>query len=166
VRTFADLKETGYEGRAHWRIQFGEPGRSTALKIGGLGRRAVRDAINTAYSINGSGLTQAERELAPEQIFARYLNSTDDVWRVTPIGVGGSYDASDYLFAGFAMVEKEFGPKWQLITGARAEYSDVLVRSEPTVGARTSTNPTFVDVLPAIALTYRPGQRTNVRLSV
>lgn len=165
VRTFADLRESGIEGRAHWRIQFGEPGRSTALKVGGLGRHAGRDAINTAYSINGSGLTQADRELAPEQIFARYLNSSDNVWRVTPIGVGGSYDASDYLFAGFAMVEKEFGPKWQLITGARAEYSDVLVRSEPTVGARTSTNPTFMDVLPAIAITYRPGQRTNIRLS-
>jgi TonB-dependent receptor len=33
------------------------------------------------------------------------------------------------------------------------------------VGARTSTNPTFLDVLPAIALTYRPGARTNIRLS-
>ncbi len=165
VRTFADLAEGSIEGRAHWRIQFGQPGSSTALKIGGLGRHASRDALNTAYSLNATGLTQAERELPPEQIFARYLNAGDNVWRVTPIGVGGSYDASDYLFAGFAMVEKEFGPKWQLITGARAEYSDVLVRSEPTVGARTATRPTFLDVLPALALTYRASPRTNIRLS-
>ena len=165
VRTFADLGESSYESRAHWRLQFGDPGRSTALKIGGLGRYGTRDATNTSYSLNASGLTQAERELPAEQIFARYLNAGDNVWRVTPIGVGGSYDASDYLFAGFAMVEKEFGPKWQLITGARAEYSDVLVRAEPTVGARTATNPTFLDVLPAVAITYRPGARTNLRVS-
>ena len=33
---------------------------------------------------------------------------------------------------GRAMIEKEFGPRWQLITGARAEYSDVLVKAVPT----------------------------------
>jgi hypothetical protein len=165
VRTFSDLQESSYEARGHWRLQFGEPGRITALKVGGLGRYGRRDSENTSYSINASGLSQADRELPAEQIFARYLDASDNVWRVTPIGVGGSYDASDYQFAGFAMVEKDLGEKWQLITGARAEYSDVLVRAEPTVGARTSTNPTFLDVLPAIALTYRPGARTNIRLS-
>ncbi len=165
VRTFSDLTENAYEARAHYRIQFGEPGSLLALKVGGLGRFAERDATSTAYSIAASGLTDAERQLAPEQIFSQYTDASDNVWRVTPIGVGGSYTASDYLGAGFLMVEKEFGPKWQLITGARAEYSDVLVRAEPTVGATTATNPTFLDVLPAIALTYRPGPRTNLRAS-
>jgi TonB-dependent receptor len=165
VRTFSDLTENAYEARAHYRIQFGEPGSLLAFKIGGLGRFAERDATSTAYSIAASGITDAVRQLAPEQIFSQYTGAGDNVWRVTPIGVGGSYTASDYLGAGFVMMEKEFGPKWQLITGARAEYSDVLVRAEPTVGATTATNPTFLDVLPAIALTYRPGPRTNLRAS-
>jgi hypothetical protein len=166
VRTFSDLGENAYELRGHYRVQFGEVGRQLALKVGGLGRYGRREANSTAYSINASGLTQSERELRPELLFdGRYTNPSDNVWRVNAIGVGGAYSANDYLSAGFAMVEKDFGPRWQLITGARVEYSDVLVEAEPTIGARTSTNPTFLDVLPALALTYRPTERMNVRMS-
>ena len=166
VRSFADLSENAYEARGFYRLQFGEPGRTLAVKVGGLGRRAVRDAFNASYSINANGITQAERELGAEAIFnGRYTGATDNVWRVTPIGVGGTYTASDYQYAGFGMVEKEFGPRWQLITGARVEYSDVLVKAQPTIGATTSTNPVFTDVLPAIALTFRPSEAVNVRLS-
>lgn len=165
VRTFSDLAEQAYEARGFWRIQLGEVGRSTAIKVGGLGRHALRDATSTAYSISGSGLTATDREQAAEQLFSRFTGAGDRVWNVTPIGVGGTYDASDYTAAGFAMVEHEFGPTWQLITGARVEHSDVLVRAEPTVGARSSTNPIFTDVLPALALTWRPTDATNLRFS-
>lgn len=166
VRTFSDLGENAYEMRGHYRVQFGEIGRQLALKVGGLGRYGRREANSTAYSINASGLTEAERQLRPELLFdGRYTGSSDAVWRVNAIGVGGAYTANDYLSAGFAMVEKDFGPRWQLITGARVEYSDVLVQAEPTIGARTSTNPTFLDVLPALAVTFRPSERTNIRAS-
>jgi TonB-dependent receptor len=63
------------------------------------------------------------------------------------------------------MIEKDFGPRWQLISGARVEYSDVLVRAEPTVGATTRTNPVFTDVLPALAVTFRPTASMNLRVS-
>lgn len=166
VRSFSDLTEDALEARGHYRVQFGDVGRTLAVKVGGLGRHASRDAFSTAYSLNAASLSQAERELAPERIFdGRYTGAGDNVWRVTPIGVGGSYTASDYLVAGFAMVEKEFGPRWQLISGARVEYSDVLVKAQPTVGAVSSTNPVFTDVLPAIALTWRPTETMNVRAS-
>ncbi len=166
VRTFSDLGENAFELRGHYRVQFGEVGRQLALKVGGLGRYGRREANSTAYSINASGLTEAERQLRPEQLFdGRYTNPADNVWRVNAIGVGGAYTANDYLSAGFAMVEKDFGPRWQLITGARAEYSDVLVEADPTIGARTSTNPKFLDVLPAVAVTFRPSDRTNLRAS-
>ena len=166
VRSFSDLTENAWEARGHYRIQFGDIGRSLAVKLGGLGRHADRDATSASYSINASGIGQAERELSAERIFdGRYTQPGDNVWRVTPIGVGGTYTASDYQFAGFAMVEKEFGPRWQLITGARVEYSDVLVKAQPTIGSVTSTNPVFTDVLPAFAVTYRPSESTNLRLS-
>lgn len=166
VRTYSDLTENAWEARSHYRLQFGEAGRSLAVKVGGVGRRATREANSSAYSINASGITQAEREFAAERIFdGRYTAPGDNVWRVTPIGVGGTYSASDYLFGGFAMIEKEFGPRWQLITGARVEYSDVLVTAQPTIGSVSSTNPTFTDVLPALALTFRPSESVNFRLS-
>lgn len=166
VRTFSELTENAYEARGHYRIQFGDIGRSLAIKVGGLGRHGTRNADSYAYSINATTIPQADRELAPEAIFdGRYTGAGDNVWRVTPIGVGGAYTASDYTVAGFGMIEKEFGPRWQLITGARVEYSDVLVKAVPTIGATTSTNPVFTDVLPAIALTFRPTETMNLRVS-
>lgn len=166
VRTFSDLTEDAWEARAHYRLQFGEAGRTLALKVGGLGRHAARDANSSAFSINASGIGQAVRELSAERIFdGRYTAPGDNVFRVTPIGVGGAYTASDYLAAGFAMIEKEFGPRWQLISGARVEYSDVLVKAQPTIGATSSTNPVFTDVLPAFALTFRPSESVNFRIS-
>ena len=166
VRTYGELTENAWEARSHYRVQFGEAGRALAVKVGGLGRHAARDANSTAYSISASGISQAERELSAERIFdGRYTAPGDNVWRVTPIGVGGTYDASDYQFAGFAMIEKDFGPRWQLISGARVEYSDVRVTAQPTIGAVSSTNPTFTDVLPALALTFRPTESVNFRIS-
>lgn len=166
VRTFSDLSENAFEARGHYRVQFGEIGRLLALKVGGLGRYGARDATSTAYSINAAGITNAERQLRPEQLFdGRYTQSSDNVWRVNAIGVGGAYEATDYLGAGFAMIEKDFNTRWQLITGARVEYSDVLVSAQPTIGAVTSTNPTFLDLLPAVAVTFRPSDRMNFRAS-
>lgn len=166
VRSFADLTEDAYEARGDYAIRFGQFDCSLTLKVGALGRYGSRDAISTAYSISASGITQAERELPAEEIFnGRYTGSGDNVWRVTPIGVGGDYSATDYQFAGFAMIEKALGPQWHVLTGARIEYSDVLVRAEPTVGAVSSTNPVFTDVLPALAVTYRPMSNVNLRFS-
>ena len=166
VRSFSDLTEEAWEARGHYRVQFGESGRSLALKVGALGRHASRAARSSSYSLNASGIDQADREMPAEEIFdGRWTAPADSVWRVTPIGVGGTYSASDYLVAGFGMVEKEFGQRWQLITGARLEYSDVLVQAEPTVGAVASTNPVFTDLLPALAVTYRPTTSMNLRFS-
>ena len=166
VRTFGELREDAYEARGHYRIRFGDVGRAVALKVGGLGRRAKRDATSSAYSISASGISQADREEAAERIFdGRYTAPGDDVWRVTPLGAGGTYDASEYLVAGFAMLEADLASRWQLIGGVRAEYSDVLVRAQPTIGALSSTNPTYTDLLPALALTFRPTPDVAVRLS-
>ncbi len=167
VRTFSNLHETAQELRAFHRIQFGEPGRTLSVKTGGLVRHTIREANSTAYSINASNIAQGNRELPAEQIFTLQPDgSVHSIrWQVTPIGVGGNYDVSDFNYAGFTMVEKEFGAEWQLITGVRTEYSDVLLHAEPTIGTKSSTHPLFLDVLPALAITYRPSDFINFRLS-
>lgn len=166
VRSFGDLREDAYEARGHYRIRFGDAGRTLALKLGALGRRGHRDATSTSYSISATGLGQAERELDAESIFdGRYTAPGDAVWNVTPLGAGGSYTATEYVVAGFAMLQADLGTRWQLIGGARAEYSDVLVRAQPTIGALSTTNPTYTDILPALALTFRPSPDVAFRLS-
>ena len=166
VRSFGSLREDAYEARGHYRVRFGNAGRTLALKVGGLGRRGHRAATSTSYSISASGINQADRELDAESIFdGRFTAPGDEVWSVTPLGAGGTYTATEYLIAGFSMLQADFGTRWQVIAGARAEYSDVLVRAQPTIGALSTTNPTYTDVLPALALTFRPSPDVALRLS-
>jgi outer membrane receptor protein involved in Fe transport len=159
VRTFSDLTERSYELRGFYRIQLN----TMSIKFGGLGRWAGRDANSTAYSISASGLTQQQREQSAEQIFTLY--PTGRVWNVTPIGVGGTYTASDYTSAAFGMVGIDVNSQLNVITGARAEYSNVLVKAQPTIGSVTFTNPVFLDVLPALAVTYKYTDFVNFRVS-
>ena len=157
VRTFGDLSETAYEARGFYRVQF----ERFALKVGGLTRWAGRDATSTAYSINASNIARGNRELPAEQIFA--LNNI--AWNVTPIGVGGTYTASDFTHAGYVMMESDIGSQLSMITGIRGEYSDMLIEAQPTIGTTASTNPIFADILPALAVTYRPTDYINLRFS-
>ena len=56
VRSFGSLTEDAYEARGHYRIRFGDGERTVALKVGGLGRHASRDANSSSYSISATGL--------------------------------------------------------------------------------------------------------------
>ena len=47
VRSFGSLREDAYEARGHYRVRFGNAGRTLALKVGGLGRRGHRAATSS-----------------------------------------------------------------------------------------------------------------------
>jgi hypothetical protein len=159
VRTFSNLTERAYEFRGFYRIQFN----TLSLKVGGLGRWAGRDANSTAYSISASGLTQVQREQQAENIFTLY--PTGRVWNVTPIGVGGTYTASDYLSAGFVMVGQDFGSRLNVTGGTRVEYSNVLINAAPTIGTQSSKVTDWLDVLPAVSATFKYNDFVNFRVS-
>jgi TonB-dependent receptor len=133
--------------------------------VGALYRSIDRDARNTAYSISGN-LPRSARELEPEAIFdGRFADPTAAFFRVTPLSAGGSYQASDRLVAGYAMLQFFLTSKLELLGGARVERSDVTVTTEPTVGAPVTTEPRYTDVLPSLALNYRLSETQTVRLS-
>jgi TonB-dependent receptor len=53
----------------------------------------------------------------------------------------------------------------EAVAGARLEHSTVEVTSLSTAGQASLADPTFTDVLPALALTWRAGNDVNVRAS-
>jgi TonB-dependent receptor len=167
VRTFANLDERNYEGSASWQFRFGTTPGNRFVQIGALYRSTDRDATNQAYSISLlRPLSEANRALTPEQLFdGRFTQGSDDNLRISPLSAGGSYTATDQLSAGYGMVTFELGRSLELIGGARIEHSKVEVASRSTAGEPSLATPRYTDVLPSLALNYRIGQSTNVRLS-
>lgn len=167
VRTFGDLSESSYEGAVNYSMSFFDPSQALQVKFGGLYRRSDRDASNNVYSVQGFGLTNAERRLSPESIFdGRFTQPGFDDLRIVPLSQGGSYSAADRLAAGYVMFNWQLRPRINVVTGARFESSDVTVVATPTSGTTVTTNPSFNDVLPSLSMTYKASDNQNVRISV
>jgi TonB-dependent receptor len=164
VRTFSQLDESSFEGSAAYTLTFGS-GSESRLKLGTLGRRTQRDATNNAYAISAS-LDRAGRELAPEEIFdGRYSADTAQIFRVAPLSQGGSYEAEDDVVAGFAMLDWALTQNLRLITGARLEYSRVVVDAQSTLGQPITTNPTYTDLLPSVGLNWTLSETQSLKVS-
>jgi TonB-dependent receptor len=165
VRTFADLDENAAEFGANYRLQLGTT-RPTFVKIGGTYRNTERDAVNRAYSISAFGLTEAERKLAPEEIFdGRFAQEDDSHFRITPVSQGGSYSAEDRLKAGYAMADIGLSVRLRVIAGARVEVDDIRIHGETTLLQPFTKDTSYTDVLPSLSVNYSLGENMNLRLS-
>jgi hypothetical protein len=167
VRTFAGLSERGGEGKADYRLQLGAAERPLTVRAGGLGRRTSRSSDVRSYGIFARALSDSLRALPPEILFGgRFTTPESQMLSVRSLAQGGSYDASDVLGAGYAMVDAALGSHFQLVTGARVERSDVLVNALNTLGEPSRARREFTDALPSVALNFRPSALQNVRVSV
>jgi hypothetical protein len=167
VRTFAALSERGAEGKADYHLQLGTTERPLTVRAGGLGRRTSRSSDVRSYGIFARALSDSLRALPPEILFGgRFTTPESQMLSVRSLAQGGSYDASDVLGAGYAMVDAALGSHFQLVTGARVERSDVLVNALNTLGEPSRARREFTDALPSVALNFRPSALQNVRVSV
>jgi hypothetical protein len=167
VRTFAELDERSFEGALNHTFALGAGPTSPAVKIGGLVRATSRESDNRAYGISARGLTNEQRTLAPEEIFdGRFAGAGASHFMIAPLAQGGSYEAEDRLYAGYAMTEIAFSDRVRLITGARLEHSRVRVDAQSTLGRPATAEPRFTDVLPSATLNIGLGDRQNIRLAV
>jgi TonB-dependent receptor len=165
VRTFGDLRESNVEGSANYRVTFGPSDRQHALKFGALYRSTDRDADNRAYSIVAD-LSREHRELPAEEIFGgRFSAPGANVFRIVPLGQGGSYAATDRLAAGYGMFDVGLATWAHLVGGARVERSEVDVTAQPTVGAAVRTTPAYTDVLPSLGLNLTLSPSQTLRIS-
>lgn len=163
VRTFAGLEEHSLQGNLD--LQWNLPG-SALLRMGGLFRSVDRDANNRVYSISlNHSLPDGADASTPEEIFSSYGSGSDDYFRITPLGAGGSYTAADRLAAGYAMTVFPLARTIEAVAGARLEYSDVEVSSLSTAGQPSLATPSYTDVLPALAITWRASDDLNLRAS-
>jgi TonB-dependent receptor len=167
VRTFATLDEKSAEGRLNYQLTFPWRNREHSVKLGGLYRGTDRDADSRAFSISAAGAPLSVRLLAPEQLFdGRFSQGATRVFDIAPLGQGGSYDARDRLSAGYAMTEIGITDRIQFIGGARLELDKVRVNAVSTLGSPVSTNKSWTDVLPSVAVNMKLTDAQSLRVSV
>jgi hypothetical protein len=167
ARTFADLGEHSVEGAVDFEHRFGELATAPSLKVGVLGRAVTRDAATRAYGIYSFTMTDDVRALPPEVLFGGQFTAPDStVLSLRSLAQGGSYDANDYLGAGYAMLDRRLGDRWRLTAGARYEFSRAQVNAVSTLNEKSRALRAFHDVLPALGLTFMPSERQNLRFAL
>jgi outer membrane receptor for ferrienterochelin and colicin len=167
-RNFAGLDEINLEGAFNYRLELGNVMRRHALQVGGLFRNTDRDAFNTGYSIKSPIWTPTDPrwQMRPEEFFdGRFSNGSEANFEIAPYNAGGNYAATDRLLAGYAMAELSLTPRLRAIGGARVEQSDVEVSYQSVLGESGTSTPSYVDVLPSLALNYDLTERQKLRLS-
>ncbi len=164
TRTFSDLGERSREASASYQFGFGA-GNANSIKIGSLVRNTDRDADTRAYAISANGISNAIRELPPEEIFdGRFSGNAK--FDIGPLAQGGSYTAHDRLSAAFAMTELTLSSQLRFVGGARFESDHLNVDALSTLGSPVSTKKIWNDVLPSVALNFKINEMQQVRLSL
>ncbi len=106
------------------------------------------------------------RKLPADQIFATQNFGIDanTVQFGELTGKPFRYLANSILNAGYIQLDNQFTDKWRLVWGVRVENFDQLIGSVKTSDERhvhTRVN----DFLPGVNLTFKPNEKTNIRLS-
>jgi outer membrane receptor protein involved in Fe transport len=164
TRTFSDLEESSYEALANYRLFLGASGNPITLKVGGAYRAVDREADSQPFDITNRGLSPADRQLAPEQIFAGPF-AEDGRLNLSINPFGGRYDARDRLSAGYGQVEMPLSGRLRLIGGARLEHWELDLRTLNQQGVPASVTRNDTDVLPSLSLNYQLTETQVVRLS-
>jgi outer membrane receptor protein involved in Fe transport len=164
TRTFSDLGETSYEGLGNYRILLGSSSTPASVKVGAAYRAVDRDVDSRAFDITNRGLSEQDRMVSPEQIFAGPY-AQDSRLSLFINSNGGRYDARDRLAAGYAQVEVPVGHRLRVIGGARVERWELDLNTLSPQGAASSTSRSDTDVLPSLALNYQLTDNQALRVS-
>jgi TonB-dependent receptor len=163
-RTFSDLDESSLEARSAFTGRFGAAERSWIVKVGGLARNLERDADTRLYELRNQALSDAERARTAEAIFDGTAASEGKLF-VLADAYAGRYTARDRLFAGFLQAEIPLGGAFRLLAGARIEDWNLEMPVQTLVGLPIAITRHNTDILPALALTMRMGEKHVLRLS-
>lgn len=99
-----------------------------------------------------------------------YVNNGNGVYIENALDSANIYDASQSLYAGYAMVELPLMNGLNLVTGARIEYTSVRLKTYsykvltayPELDGKQNIL-SNLDILPAISLNYAPTKKMKIR---
>lgn len=164
TRTFTDLNETSWNASGAYRLTIGDFANPVQVKVGGAYRYTDRDADSRAYDILNQTLTDAQRSATPEQVFSA-SNVNSNSFFLFANANAGRYTASEYITAGFGMVEVPLGRRVKVVGGARVERWDLAVNTTTVTGQQIRSRPVKNDLLPSLAVNIALTDNQNLRFS-
>jgi len=164
TRTFSDLNERSYDAMGNYRLLLGSTSNPAMIKVGGAYRAVDRDVDSRAFDITNRALSAADRQVAPEQIFAGPY-AQDSRLLLFINANGGRYDARDRLRAGYALVEIPLNARLRMVGGARVESWSLDLSTLSPQGDPSATSRDNTDVLPSLALNYQLTDNQVLRAS-
>ncbi|HVG41910.1 MAG TPA: TonB-dependent receptor, partial [Chitinophagaceae bacterium] len=126
----------------------------------------VKDRLFNSRPFFINTASTAIKQLPPDQIFAaqNFGTGTNSVQFGELNGLAYRYLANSILNAGYLQFDNQFTNEWRLIWGLRVEDFDQLVGSVKQSDPR-HVHTRVTDFLPGVNLTYKPNNKTNIRLS-
>lgn len=164
TRTFSALDESSVDLGTSLNLSVGPLHRPLAIEIGGAVRSVDRDADSRAFDLINSDLDEAERAVPAESLFDGDHAEAGRIMLFINAN-GGRYTASDRIAAGYAQVKIPLAHRLDVVGGARLEHAQLTVDTRTVSGAVSRAALDDTDILPAVALTYRPGEEHVFRLS-
>lgn len=166
-RTFSALDESNLSYSANYKRTFGDGAYSPTIKFGGTYRSTDRDAANRQFSIVSTFVPLSDRSRPAEELFdGRFTGESDNIFNILNVSEDGLYTASERLSAGYLMAEVPFGSRFKLIGGARVEQARINVNTSLSNGTSLSSTLDNTDLLPALVLNVKTGDRGQLRASV
>jgi hypothetical protein len=159
-KSFGDLSESNFNTTLDYTRGI--------LKLGGSLRYTNRTALNNSYSIIGTNeVTRDILEQSPSEIFAgAATEGATHFLTIRQNTLGGSYEATDAVGAGYVMATYPIGSRLQLIGGARVEFANMEVRSQSNTGEKHYARLRNTDLLPALNAQISLTDKQQVRLGI
>ena len=168
VRFFSDLNDHIYEPQADYSVPFFKGSITGLFKTGFRATIRRRDFGARRFRYIPQRLSTLNLTLPSNQLFAPE-NIRPDGFQLVEFTRGtDAYTAQGDIYAGYAMVDLNFGTKWRLSTGIRIEDANQNVltidnRIPGSVPVRAALQNR--DPVPAVNLIYAASQKQNIRIS-
>jgi outer membrane receptor protein involved in Fe transport len=126
----------------------------------------VKDRLFDSRPFFMNTLDNGLRQLSPDKIFApQNFGTTPTTVQFGELtGKPFRYIANTIMNAGYLQMDNQFSDKWRMVWGVRVEDFDQLVGSVKKTDERF-VNTRVTDFLPGVNLTFKPNEKTNIRVS-
>ncbi|MEO5926701.1 MAG: TonB-dependent receptor [Bryobacteraceae bacterium] len=168
VRFFSDLNDHIYEPQVNYSVPFFKGSVTGLFKTGVRATIRRRDFGARRFRYIPQRLSTLDLKLPSNQLFDA-SNIRPDGFQLVEFTRGtDSYTAQGDIYAGYAMVDLNFGTKWRLSTGIRIEDANQNVltvdnRIPGSIPVRAALQNR--DPVPAVNLIYAVSQTQNLRVS-
>ena len=167
-RFYNDLSDHIYEPQAEWSTPFYKGWFSGLFKAGVRVTKRDRDFQARRFRFVPFNLNQLPLTAPSNMLFAPENIGPNRFVPIETTRGTDRYEASMDIYAGYAMVDLNLGPRWRIVGGLRVEDADIRVTTiDPLVPGSVPAVSTLNnrDPLPGVNVIYAVNARQNIRVS-